>query len=448
MITIRLKTLFLSVCIMEAAWLLVAQTVNNPLLLLPCLVVFLALVVWSAIKNMAMPVMLFFLPFAPLLKINPDSISFFTIALLMIYAIYTIIGSRNVRILHLVPALCLVALVLVVKVVYGYSINNDFIMFAITLMLIPFLVREMDGQYSFFWLTLFFALGIGLAAITAGFMTMFPTINRYIDVNTALGFARRSGYYGDPNFYSTHITTALGGVLVLFLHNDKRRKLLALIPMIALLFYCGLISVSKSFWLVCICILLFWIGDLLFRKGRVSIKVMLIFAMIITLLYLVSSTVFMDLLSSIMQRFAGDHNLSEFTTGRTDLWVSYLKTMADDPMLLLFGKGFSDVLVDDHASHNTIIQSVFQFGIVGSILFFGWLVCFVRTLLDGAKIRWSNMSQIAILMIGAFGPWMALDYLFFDELFLLPVYVSMAIRFISERSEAASPLIYEKAWDE
>ena len=72
MITIRSKTLLLGACFIEAIWLLVAQTLNATVLLLPCLLCFLVLVGWAAIKNMAMPVVLFFLPFAVIFLRNPE----------------------------------------------------------------------------------------------------------------------------------------------------------------------------------------------------------------------------------------------------------------------------------------------------------------------------------------------------------------------------------------
>ena len=448
MITIRSKTLFLCACLIEAAWLMVAQTLGSMPILLPCLGCFLILVAWAAIRNIAIPVMLFFLPFAPLLKIRPGTISFYTVALLLIYLIYTVTGSRNVRILHLVPGLCLVALTLVVKTLYGYEMDNAYLLFCVTLMLVPFVVREMDGQYGFYCLTLFLVVGIGLSAISAQYLTVFPTITQYIEVNTSLGFVRRSGYYGDPNFYSTHITTALGGVLILFLHNDKKRRLFALALMAVLLFYCGLMSVSKSFLLVGVCLLLFWFVDLLFRKGKFSVKIAVIFTLIVAGLFFLSSTIFTDMLGTMLSRFGSDTNLSDFTTGRTKLWMNYIEAITGDPLLLLFGKGYTDVTVGGRGSHNTLIQCVFQFGLVGCGLFAAWLACFVRTLLGEAKIRWNNVTQVAILLIGAFGPWMALEYLFFDELFLLPIYACAAIRFLSDRNPAESPLIDQKVWVE
>lgn len=443
MITIRSKTLLLCACFLEAVWLLVAQTLGNTLILAPCLVCFLALVVWAAIKNTAMPVILFFLPFAPLLKLRPGTISFFTIALLAVYAVYTVTGSRRVRVWHLVPALLLVALTLVVKTAYGYDIDNSYILFAVTLMLVPFLSRELDGGYDFYWLTVCFVLGIALAAVTAQFLTVFPTISRYIDVNTNLGFARRSGYYGDPNFYSTHITTALSGVLILLLNRVNKSRTLVLALLAALLLYCGLLSVSKTFLLVSICLILLWLAEMLLRRDKISVKLTVVTTLVIAGVYLLSSTVFTDLMDVMLSRFSGDANLSDFTTGRTEVWARYATAMAEDPLLMLFGQGYTDVIIGEKPTHNTLLQAVFQFGLMGIALLTTWMTFNLRTLLDGAKVRRHQTAQLAVLLLGTFGPWMALDYVFFDEFFLLPIFACAAVRFLYQQQEAESPLINE-----
>lgn len=440
MITIRAKTIILCACFVEAIWLLLAQVWGSSLLLMPCLGCFLALVVWAAVKNMAMPVILFFLPFAPLLKIRPGTISFFTIALLAVYMVHTIYHARNISVRHMVPALCLIAMILVVKTAYGYGMENTFILFCITLLLIPYLSREMEGDYSFYWLTLFFVLGIALAAITAQYLVAFPPISRYIDVNTTLGVIRRSGYYGDPNFYSAHITSALGGVLLLMLNNDKKSKLFTLLLMVLVLVYCGLMSISKSFLLVCLFLFLIWFADLLFRRGAISQKVVLILVALVALAFFLSSTLFTDMLNEGFARFSQDNNLSDFTTGRTDLWAKYISAILEDPRIFFFGQGFSEVTVEGRVPHNTLIQCLYQFGMVGCVFLMGWLIAFLRTMLQNVRIRWNNIPQVMMLLVGVFGPWMALDYLFFDEVFLLPVYVCAALRFLSVSGDRRNPL--------
>lgn len=443
MITIRLKALLLCACFIEAVWLLAAQLLNATVILLPCLLCFLLLVGWAAIKDAAMPVILFFLPFASLLKLRPGSISFFTIALLLICGIYTVTGSRQVRVLHLIPALLLVAMTLIVKTAYGYEIDNAYILFAVMLMLIPFLTRDLDGGYDFYWLTVCFALGICLAAITARYLTAFPTISRYIDVNMNMGFARRSGYMGDPNFYSSHITAALGGILVLLLNNSKRSRLFVLIPLVCLLLYCGLMSVSKSFLLIGACLLLLWLVALLFKRGKLTTKVMSIVTLVVLGLFLLSSTVFTDMLDVMLSRFGQNANLSELTTGRTEVWGRYISAMFGDIRMLLFGQGFTDVIFGEKPPHNTLLEVIYQLGLIGFILITLWMACYIRTLLGNIAIQKQQLVRLAILFIGIFGSWMALDFLFFDEFFLFPVYMAMATRFLYRQEEAEPSLLYQ-----
>jgi len=152
---------------------------------------------------------------------------------------------------------------------------------------------------------------------------------------------------------------------------------------------------------------------------------------------LLSSAMF----DTVLSRFVGATNMSALTTGRTDLWVNYLRELGDNPMMLLFGNGYTDVTVGGRAAHNTLIQLLYQFGVVGYIFLIGWFVCFIRTLLNGMRIHRARLTQLAILFIGAFGPWMALDYLFFDEFFLFPIYLCAAIRFMAEQDQAESPLL-------
>lgn len=446
MITIRSKSLFLCACFIEALWLLLAQTLGSTLLLLACLACFLALVLWAAICNMAVPVLLFFLPFSSLLKIRPGTITFFTLALLVVYAVYTVTGSRRVWIGHMVPALILIIMTAIVKTVNDYPMDNAYILFAVTLLLVPFLTREMSGGYDFYWLTLFFVLGIGLAAITAPFLSAFPTIARYITIDAVMGVLRWSGYYGDPNFYTTHITAALSGVLLLLLNTKSKGRLLMLALMVVLLVYCGLMSVSKSFLLVGVCLLLLWLADLLLRKGKMTIKLTLVFTLLILGAFILSSTVFSDMFEVLLSRFGRDNNLSDFTTGRTELWMKYLTEIFTSPAMLLFGVGYTNVTVAGEASHNTLIQGVFQLGMVGCLTLLVWLVCYWRTLLEGIRMRWSQVPQLAILLCGTFGPWLALDYLFRDEFFLLPIYVCAAIYFLAQQNTEESPLIDKKVW--
>ena len=194
MLSVKSKILVLAACLLETLWLLAAQVLNNLYVLVPCLVCFLALTAWSAVKSMALPVLLFFLPFSALLKIQPGMNSFYTIALLLVFLIYIVMGSKKINVYHLIPALVLISLLLVVKTVFGFPFRYDFIMFASSLLMAPFLCREMDDKkYDFYWLTVAFSLGIVLAALTARYFIVFPTIARYVRKLSLFGVVRYAG---------------------------------------------------------------------------------------------------------------------------------------------------------------------------------------------------------------------------------------------------------------
>lgn len=437
MIKIRSKTLVLCACVLEALWLLAAQATGSMVLLLPCLVCFLALVTWAAFQRMAMPIFLFYLPFSPLLKLAPDTISFFTIALLLGYLVYVVTGSRNVPILHMLPGLALIGLTFAAKLLSGYPIDNSYILFCVTILLVPYIAVEFGENYDFCWLTTTFAVGIVLAATSSELLSGYSNITNYINVLDVLGVVRRSGYFNDPNYYSAHITIALGGALVLLLNRLRKSEVVWTVLCLVALVYCGFLSVSKSFLLVALSLVLLWAVGLMFQRGKISVKIMVILSALVGVYFLFSSALFDMMLS----RFVGNTNMSTFTTGRTDLWMNYLRELGDNPLMLMFGSGYSDVTVGGRAAHNTLIQLVYQFGLFGCVLLAIWFVFFIRMLLSGVRIHRTRLTQLAIVFIGAFGPWMALDYLFFDEFFLFPIYVCAAIRFMAQQEPAESPLV-------
>ena len=201
--------------------------------------------------------------------------------------------------------------------------------------------------------------------------------------------------------------------------------------MIAVLLYCGFLSVSKSFALILFCMVLFWVLEVLFRKGRISSKVMMLAALFIGGAYVLSSILFTDLIDMMMDRFVGAGNsLSDLTTRRSDRWLNYLRTFEEEPMTLVFGKGFTEELVKGRGSHNIVIQIVYQFGIVGSLLTLVWLFEYCRSMLENVRLKTPHIVQILILIGGSFGPWLGLDLLMFDEFFIMPFFVFLGILYL------------------
>jgi O-antigen ligase len=210
--------------------------------------------------------------------------------------------------------------------------------------------------------------------------------------------------------------------------------------MSVVLLYCGLLSVSKSFLLITLCLLLFWGAKLLFAKGKVSLKFSVIFVAVIGGVFILSTTVFADSVNLILSRFSNDNSISDFTTKRTDIWLNYFRHFSDNPSVFFFGNGYTSVLVNEKAAHNTLIQLIFQFGIVGLSFYVVWLAFLVKKFFNRIFFKINDFMSVLILLIGCIGPWLALDMLFLDEFFLMPIIVFSGILFINKDSSENSDI--------
>lgn len=417
-------------CMVISVFLCYGQIRNSKALLAVCLLAFLGFVVLSCGRNAVFAVLLYFLPWSPLLRLDNKSVSFFTIALLAVCLVYCLKDHLSFNTYQSVLAFFLVLLTLAAKLWQGNPIRNNYLFFVCMLFLLPSVV-EKSNAVSFKEATLFFAAGVVMAALIAQQTAGLPNISKYINVQSYLSITRRSGFYGDPNFYAAHITACLAGVQVLLSREEKRVHQLALLALMVLLIYCGLLSASKSFVLTTAGLFLAWVPILL-EKGHRTSKFRLLLGILCAGAVIVSSSAFEPLFEVIDERFSYAANISQLTTKRTDLWMDYLNEFAHNVSLTLLGHGYTSVTLHGWASHNTIIQSVYQFGLLGAPLLFIWVALTLKRVRQGLKDSRSNWRYTLLMLVGVVIPWIALDILFFDEFFLLPVYVVLGSHYSKE----------------
>lgn len=417
-------------CMVISAFLCYGQIRNSKALLAVCLLAFLGFVILSCSRNTVLAVLLYFLPWSPLLRLDNKSVSFFTIALLAVCLVYCLKDHLSFNTYQSVLAFFLVLLTLAAKLWQGNPIRNNYLFFVCMLFLLPSVV-EKSSAVSFKEATLFFATGVIVAALIAQQTAGLPNISKYINVHSYLSITRRSGFYGDPNFYAAHITACLAGVQLLLSREEKRGHQLALLALMVLLIYCGLLSASKSFVLTTAGLFLVWVPILL-EKGHRASKFRLLIGILCAGMIIVSSSAFEPLFEVIDERFSYAANISQLTTKRTDLWMDYLNEFAHNAPLTLLGQGYTSVTLHGWASHNTIIQSVYQFGLLGAPLIFIWVALTLKRVRRGLKDSRSNWRYTILMLVGVVIPWIALDILFFDEFFLLPVYVVLGSHYSKE----------------
>lgn len=435
----RSKDPTLLICLAFAAWLCLAQVLGSTLVLLACLMCFLMYVAIAAYQGKASPVLLFFLPWAPLLKLAPGSLSFYTFSLILVCAVTFWRKRFAVNIYCVLLAIPLTVITLLSKALDGSGLAASYILFIFSLFLFPTIMGELRSKVDFTKLTVMFSLGIIAAALSAQQLVVFPRIARYIDVYSWHVVTRLSGYYGDANFYSAHISAALGGVLLIFLQEEKGKRRNWMLFLGLLLMYCGFLSASKAFFLTIAVVFVFWFLKLILMRGKVRRKLLILSIVALAVTGVVISGVFEEQWNVIIYRFRQSTSISGLTTGRTDIWLSYLKVLTQDMKLLLLGRGYTNILENGAASHNTVIQIVYQFGILGGIVLLGWAYYFIRGTLKYHRVK-IRLLDAAVLLTGAFLPWMALDLAFFDEFFLMPLYVASGLVYLGAGTGQTAPL--------
>ena len=414
-------------CLLACLLLVLAQTVGNGFLLLLVLIGCLLLAALACRQGLAIPVLLFFLPWSPLMKLAPGRISFYTIGLLICCALALAQDGMRLTVRQVVLAASLMALTLTAKILQTGSITNDYLMFVFMLLLFPCVARSCPRATSFRCATMFFAGGIFSAAILARLVAHYPNISRYIIVESYLTITRLSGFYGDPNFYSAHVTACLAGVLVLLSRETEKRRQILLAAVSVALLYCGLLSASKTFVLTVACLFLFWLPILLERGNYGSARTRLLFGVLCAVAFVLVSPAFRQVLQIIGARFTEGEGLAGLTTNRTTLWLQYLTAFVHDIPLTLFGAGYTSVNLFRKASHNTLIQAVYQFGILGIPLLLVWMWNMLADMFPESDKPLAGWKYTVLLCVGSFLPWMALDILQYDEFFLLPVYVLLGV---------------------
>jgi len=427
------KLTLLIISLLNVAVLSLGHAGNKQLLILGALALFWLSVVFSPKANF-LPLMLFYLPWSPVLKLRPDSFTFFTLVVPAIFVIIflTDLKNRQKYKTELIVLLFLfTAYTLLVKFINQMSIDMSYFFFIIMLFFIPIYAKQYMKDISFEKCTLFLTAGVLSASAASKILMNFPQMLRYINVYKweSVGLTRFSGFYEDPNFYSVQIIMAVAAILTVMSKTTKKPLIpLQLLAVLALVFF-GLLSVSKMFLLSLGAILALWVFSLKFKKQNVMYEA----GALIVILAVVIAAYFSDVLTAEINQYVFRFTQSAFTTGRTDLQIMYLDYLFSNSDKLFFGIGFSNILLNLRASHNTMIQIVWQIGLIGGVLLYYWQRLAFAPVLN--RIKFEPVNKITfIMLVGAyFLPWLALDFLSFDEFFYYFLLVLIGKNYLAEK---------------
>ena len=293
-------------------------------------------------------------------------------------------------------------------------------MFFATMLMLSYLLPNTKDKTEFEKCIVFYATGIILAAIVAIVFQDNKNIKDFINIQSDAYIAKRmTGFIGDANFYAAQIVPAFAGTLIIICRNKSKTIRFTLLAF--MLAGVGVVAVSKSFLICVTLVFVCFVMNMLQINRRGIIKLIPIIGL--CLLFVISSSFFSYIIESYETRFSLATNMEKLTTGRDVLWQEYLGYTVRNPIELILGQGLTPVVLVHQASHNTIIQSLFQFGIIGCAFLSIWLYKMIK--------NQNNMNRITIIIlwiIGCFSMWQGLDILFFDDFFCIIALFSIGIK--------------------
>ena len=229
-----------------------------------------------------------------------------------------------------------------------------------------------------------FIASILMASGVSLFRSIIPQLDNLIRVYVTYGGKYRfMGLDRDPNFYAVSVLVSLATLCIFNLKRDVKWYLFY--PLLLTLTVCGFSTISKSFLLVfCLMFAIYVLAEILTHKKRslMAVGFSLVAVLIAGAICNTRIALMLDRFdfkestqntvveqpvedeSIVADQELPDTSLNKFTTGRFNIWMSYLKYFKENPVKFIFGSGLGETTLD-RPSHNTLIQGVYGVGVLG-----------------------------------------------------------------------------------
>ncbi len=342
-------------------------------------------------KTNAMCLLFFILPFATVFKFDPAGISLFTVWE-AVFILKILFSNKGELFFDRKVLMSLVAYFIYLLIIsLGRGVNG---IVSVIGLLLPTLVMVLgtfpNNRSGYDGLGYSFAIGTALSNLCGLLANVaIPRMKQFavhvLDQKTIemidegdLDVKRFYGLFGDPNILAIYTICSMGIIMYLFL-KGKMSFTKSIIFMAALMIT-GFLTVSKTFMMLTFVMFVCFLFTAL--TGRTNKNIKRIFSYIGVFLIIVCiASIFIDL-NVIVDRYtyrlsqtvtAGENvSLSKLTTGRTDIWALYFKSLSES-FKLLTGYGLGGGLTLKLASHNTFIQMLYIHGLIGTVLYIAFM---------------------------------------------------------------------------
>lgn len=364
----------------------------------------------------------FLIPLAAIFKYGPETTSFVTI--LMLVGIVRFVSSRVIDkdffIAYLLfSVFCVVA------------IPTDTIT-AIKQMMIPLFVYYFlrhDEDFDKCTAVKVYIASVLVASIIGLLKGYIPHLANYVvdkslRVQAGVYANRFSGLNGDPNYYSVNIL--LSFVLTVYLLIKKKLSTIIGVVLITAFVVFGAYTNSKSFIAILACAVAFAIISSINNKNYL-LAFAFIIATLIGVIQIINGR--LGIFTLLIQRFQSGKSISDLTTGRSGYFVMYLDYIREHIKVLLVGNGISSALLNGVAPHNTYIDFIYYYGVIGTFI---WL-CMFRSSIKRYCLEKNIVYYLPMIVI-------LIAYLFLSELKYMDfqLHVSIVLMMLCNNYKKAS----------
>ena len=254
-----------------------------------------------------------------------------------------------------------------------------------------------------------FAVAVGMGVILSAIITalsplsptLFGVVQEMLTTDNAFQFEDIDGRFSaltyDPNQLGMYALVSMSLIFVL-IHRHHYKKTIPEIVLIASLFVIGLLSLSKTYFLIsAIFAILAWrcFNRTKGLGSRTKFKAVLL----VVLLVILASSFLSVYVDAVVSRFTGS-DASDVTTGRSSLWLYYSDYLFNHFDVLLFGNSLTGKVPNMSTPHNFILFMLFYFGVIGVTLFGILIIQMKRGIITSSKTyRTKDISRYIPLII-------------------------------------------------
>ena len=373
----------------------------------------------------------FLLSMAPIFKLSSLGSSVYTYVVLL-YCLLHIVKKRFV--LNKVETLVFIfALYILATSFYSGVVDTKRIikMCANTLMI--GLLSDINFEKKYRGVFLAYIVGLMLSSCMRYLDSSFFRINEYavekIMYEPTYSVVRFSGLYNDPNYYAINVIIALLLTVVLYQRRDISSFVVVLFS-IPLIYFAGMTGSKSALLMLCLPLSLLALACI--KKKNYLMLAFFVLAVIVGIGMVLSGkiTAFNTTLDR-MQRASKD--LTGITSNRDLIWQNYLNFFENNPHILLIGNSVGIYYLDGLATHNTYIDLIYQFGIVGSAVFFSIIFTSYKEKVKNRRRILLNYSVLVCILA---------MYFFLSQLqeFDLPFHIALCFIVMNTKFDGANEL--------